>query len=222
VEELLASPGIPETLSDTVRGRLAEFPDRERAVLEAAAVMGRHFDREILPAASGQPTQVVSRALARAVDRVLVTADGARFQFRHAFTREAVLMSTLPPRLRRAAANALAAVDAAHPDLQGRWRDVAADLAARSGDRARAGLPGVQSLSRGAGQRFSGGEVRQTIVEMDAALLFITAAGQGTCLAVLAGPDADAGLIAYEIAVLVKRLGQHMVANLRSPAEFSR
>jgi DNA-binding CsgD family transcriptional regulator len=50
-----------------------------------------------------------------------------------------VLMSTLPPRLRRAAASALAAVDAAHPDLAGGWRDVAADLAARCGDRARAG-----------------------------------------------------------------------------------
>ena len=48
-------------------------------------------------------------------------------------------MATLPPRLRQAAANALAAVDAAHPDLGGGWRDVAADLAARSGDRARAG-----------------------------------------------------------------------------------
>jgi DNA-binding CsgD family transcriptional regulator len=139
VEELLASPGIPETISDTVRERLAEFGDDERAVLEAAAVMGRHFDWEILPTASGQPPEVVSRALARAVDRVLVTADGARFQFRHALTREAVLMSTLPPRLRRAAANALTAVDAAHPDLEGQWRDVAADLAARSGDRARAG-----------------------------------------------------------------------------------
>jgi DNA-binding CsgD family transcriptional regulator len=139
VEELLASPGIPETVSATVRGRLAEFPGRERAVLEAAAVMGRQFDWEILPAASGQPTEVVSRALARAVDRVLVTADGAGFQFRHALTREAVLMSTLPPRLRQAAADALAAIDAAHPDLEGEWRDVAADLAARSGDQVRAG-----------------------------------------------------------------------------------
>jgi predicted regulator of Ras-like GTPase activity (Roadblock/LC7/MglB family) len=34
---------------------------------------------------------------------------------------------------------------------------------------------GMQSLARGAGQRFAGGEVRQTIIEMDAALLFITA-----------------------------------------------
>jgi predicted regulator of Ras-like GTPase activity (Roadblock/LC7/MglB family) len=77
---------------------------------------------------------------------------------------------------------------------------------------------GMQSLARGAGQRFSGGEVRQTIIEMDAALLFITAAGQGTCLAVLADVDADAGLIAYEMAVLVKRVGQHMIANPRFPA----
>jgi predicted regulator of Ras-like GTPase activity (Roadblock/LC7/MglB family) len=76
---------------------------------------------------------------------------------------------------------------------------------------------GVQSLARGAGQRFQGGEIRQTIIEMDAALLFIAAAGQGACLAVLADADADAGLIAYEMIVLVKRLGQHMVANPRSP-----
>jgi DNA-binding CsgD family transcriptional regulator/tetratricopeptide (TPR) repeat protein len=139
VEELLASPGIPESISETVRGRLAGFPDRERAVLEAAAVLGHRFDWEILPAATGQAPGVVSRALARAVDRVLVTADGTAFQFRHALIREAVLMSTLPPRLRQAATNALAAIDAARPDLAGGWRDVAADVAARSGDRARAG-----------------------------------------------------------------------------------
>ena len=158
VEELLASPGVPESISETVRGRLAGFPDGERAVLEAAAVLGHRFDWEILPAASGQKPEVVSRALARAVERVLVTADGTGFQFRHALTREAVLMSTLPPRLRRAAVNALAAVDAAHPDLEGGWREVAADLAARSGDRARAGPapPGLRPLfagGRGAGDR---------------------------------------------------------------------
>jgi predicted regulator of Ras-like GTPase activity (Roadblock/LC7/MglB family) len=77
---------------------------------------------------------------------------------------------------------------------------------------------GVQSLARGAGQRFAGGEVRQIIIEMDAALLFITATVGGTCLAVLADPEADAGLIAYEMAMLIKRVGQHMVANPRFPA----
>ncbi|MFG1999029.1 roadblock/LC7 domain-containing protein [Spirillospora sp. NPDC048911] len=74
---------------------------------------------------------------------------------------------------------------------------------------------GVQSLARGAGRHFNGGNVRQTIIEMDAVLLFVTAAGDGTCLAVLSEADADAGLIAYEMAVLVKRVGQHLQAHPR-------
>lgn len=75
---------------------------------------------------------------------------------------------------------------------------------------------GVQSLARGAGRHFNGGNVRQTIIEMDAVLLFVTAAGDGTCLAVLASAGADAGLVAYEMAVLVKRVGRHLQANPRS------
>jgi hypothetical protein len=38
---------------------------------------------------------------------------------------------------------------------------------------------------------------------------------------VLADVDADAGLIAYEMAVLVKRVGQHMIANPRFPANHT-
>lgn len=76
---------------------------------------------------------------------------------------------------------------------------------------------GAQSLGRSAGQKFGCGEVRQTIIEMEAALLFITPALRGTCLALLAAPGADAGQIAYEMAVLVKRVGQHIIANPRFP-----
>ena len=46
---------------------------------------------------------------------------------------------------------------------------------------------GFQSLARGAGRHFGGGEVRQTIIEMSSGFLFVTAAGHGTCLAVLTG-----------------------------------
>ena len=74
---------------------------------------------------------------------------------------------------------------------------------------------GFQSLARGAGQHFGGGAVRQTVVEMDAAFLFVTAAGEGSCLAVLSPASADAGLVAYEMAVLVKRVGQHLSVNPR-------
>jgi predicted regulator of Ras-like GTPase activity (Roadblock/LC7/MglB family) len=74
---------------------------------------------------------------------------------------------------------------------------------------------GMQSLARGASQQLSGGEIRQTIIEMDQALLFIAAAGSGTCLAVVVDVEADAGLIAYEMTVLVSRVGNHMAANPR-------
>jgi predicted regulator of Ras-like GTPase activity (Roadblock/LC7/MglB family) len=74
---------------------------------------------------------------------------------------------------------------------------------------------GMQSLARGASQQLSGGEIRQVVIEMDQVLLFIAAAGSGTCLAVVADVEADAGLIAYEMIVLVKRVGKHMVANPR-------
>jgi predicted regulator of Ras-like GTPase activity (Roadblock/LC7/MglB family) len=74
---------------------------------------------------------------------------------------------------------------------------------------------GFQSLARGVGQQFGGGSVRQTIVEMDNAFLFVTAAGAGSCLAVLSPARADVGLIAYEMALLVKRVGTHLSVNPR-------
>ena len=92
------------------------------------------------------------------------------------------------------------------------------DLGREDAEHLSALASGVQSLARGAGRHFAGGNVRQTIIEMDHLLLFVTAAGDGTCLAVLADVDADAGLVAYEMTVLVKRVGQHMQANPRFEA----
>jgi predicted regulator of Ras-like GTPase activity (Roadblock/LC7/MglB family) len=77
---------------------------------------------------------------------------------------------------------------------------------------------GVHSLAAGAGQHFGVGAVRQTIIELEQALLFVTTAGHGTCLAVLCPADADAGLIAYEMALLVKRAGPHLESRPRFPA----
>jgi predicted regulator of Ras-like GTPase activity (Roadblock/LC7/MglB family) len=71
---------------------------------------------------------------------------------------------------------------------------------------------GFQSLAKGASRQFRAGPVRQTVVEMESAFLFVTAAGLGACLAVLAASDADLGLIAYEMAMLVTRVGEFMSA----------
>jgi uncharacterized protein len=77
---------------------------------------------------------------------------------------------------------------------------------------------GFQSLAKGASRHFRAGPVRQTVVEMESAFLFVTAAGQGACLAVLAASEADLGLIAYEMAMLVTRVGQNMTAPERPAA----
>ncbi|MFJ6540357.1 roadblock/LC7 domain-containing protein [Streptomyces sp. NPDC091385] len=69
---------------------------------------------------------------------------------------------------------------------------------------------GFNSLAKGAGRHFGAGGVRQTMVEMDDAFLFVAAAGDGSCLAVLTAVTADIGLVAYEMARLVKRVGEHL------------
>ena len=77
---------------------------------------------------------------------------------------------------------------------------------------------GFQSLARGASRHFGGGGVRQTIIEMEAGFLLVSAAGSGTCLAVIAGPGADLGVVAYEMAILVRRTGEHIRVNTRASA----
>jgi predicted regulator of Ras-like GTPase activity (Roadblock/LC7/MglB family) len=75
---------------------------------------------------------------------------------------------------------------------------------------------GLQSLARGAGRHFRGGGVRQVLIEMDNTFLIVVAAGTGTCLAVLASADADLGLLAYELNLMVKRVGAYLTAHPRS------
>ena len=154
VEEVLASPGVPDSFAEMVRARLAGFSPDERRVLEAAALLGRSFDWQLLAAVSGTEAAVVSASLERAVMSQLLTADGEVFHFRHALTREAVAVGLLPPARRSLAGAALAAAEAAHPGLDGPWRDIAADLAAQSGDTERAGVllarSGEEALDRGA------------------------------------------------------------------------
>jgi uncharacterized protein len=76
---------------------------------------------------------------------------------------------------------------------------------------------GFASLARSAGRHFGGGPVRQTIIEMESAFLFVTAAGTGACLAVLSSADSDIGQVAYEMAMLVERIGHNLSSPPRHP-----
>src|SRR5919198_4924458 len=90
--------------------------------------------------------------------------------------------------------------------LVGKSRELSKD----DSDQLSAMASAFQSLAKGTGRHFGGGRVRQTIVEMERAFLFVTAAGRGACLAVLAEESADVGLIAYEMNLLVKQVGVYL------------
>jgi DNA-binding CsgD family transcriptional regulator len=154
VEEVLASPGVPASFRDTVRGRLSALNGAERLVLGAAAVLGRHFDWRLLGRVTGKPPDLVASALERGVEQLLLSVHDGEFRFRHALTREAAVAEVLPPRRTVLAGRALTALEDAHPGLPGHHRDVGADLALQAGDLERAGsllcASGRESLRRGA------------------------------------------------------------------------
>lgn len=84
-----------------------------------------------------------------------------------------------------------------------------------SGEHLAAMAAGLSSLARSASRHFQAGQVRQTVVEMDDAYFFVTTAGHGACLAVLTAADADIGLVAYEMAMLVARVGEELSTDVR-------
>ncbi|WP_327070147.1 roadblock/LC7 domain-containing protein [Kitasatospora sp. NBC_01250] len=75
---------------------------------------------------------------------------------------------------------------------------------------------GQQSLARGVGTLFGGGGVRQVIVELAELWLFITAAGQGTHLAVIASQEVDAEVMSLAMHTLVQQVGQKLSTPIRS------
>lgn len=93
---------------------------------------------------------------------------------------------------------------------------VSEELTREDGEHLAAVASGFHSLAKGVGRHFDAGAVRQTVVELDDAFLFVTAAGDGSCLAVLSDADADVGQVAYEMTLLVKRVGAHLAATPRT------
>jgi len=90
-----------------------------------------------------------------------------------------------------------------------------AGLSREDAEHLSAAAAGFQSLAKGVGRHFGCGPARQIIIEMESEFLFVTAAGEGSCLAVLASSSADVGMVAYEMAILVKRVGEHLSVNPR-------
>lgn len=150
-------PAVPRTFLATVVERVGALGPTGRAVLGAAAVLGRRFDWTILPAMTETNERDVLAVLGRAAAVQLLVCEQrgpGSFRFRHALTREAILGQLVPAERAFLAGRALSAVERAHPELEGEWCELAAQLADQAGDRARAAAlllqAGRRSLARGA------------------------------------------------------------------------
>jgi uncharacterized protein len=75
---------------------------------------------------------------------------------------------------------------------------------------------GLASLTQGAARCINGGRVKQLVVEMDRGLLLVMSISDGSCLAVLAASGCDVGVVAYQMAVLVTRVGDVLTPTLRA------
>ncbi|MEV2225347.1 roadblock/LC7 domain-containing protein [Nocardia vinacea] len=75
----------------------------------------------------------------------------------------------------------------------------------------------LYGLARSAGARFDGGGVRQAVIELDRAVLFVTSAGDNACLALQAAESANLGMVAYEMNVTVQRIGTYLSTPARLP-----
>jgi predicted regulator of Ras-like GTPase activity (Roadblock/LC7/MglB family) len=75
---------------------------------------------------------------------------------------------------------------------------------------------GLVSLTVGAANCFEGGNVSQTVVEMDTGFLLVMAISDGSSLAVLASRACDIGQVGYEMALLVERVGAVLTPALRT------
>lgn len=142
------TPAVPATLRQSIEQRLAALDGDARRVVGAAALLGRHFDWELLPGIAEVDARAAADALRAAVAEQLIESDGDGFVFRHALTREAVLAALLPPERRQLASRAWPVVERANPGLPGPTCELAAELAEAAGDRTAAAERLLESARR--------------------------------------------------------------------------
>lgn len=81
------------------------------------------------------------------------------------------------------------------------------DCTGLSAASAAADQPWSHTDFQSAAQLFDGGQVLQSVVEMQNGYLLLMQVGDGSALAALAATGCDIGQIGYEMAILVERVG---------------
>jgi DNA-binding CsgD family transcriptional regulator len=181
-----SSPPIPVTVRGAVARRLGMLAATERAVLGAAALLGRRFDVHLIGPIAQVGQDGVMGALRHGADLQLLVLEAGDVRFRHALTRDAVLDQMLRPERAALARTALTVIRTAHPDLPAEWCELAAVLQEEAGEPAAAAamllVAGRREHARGALrtaadmlERARGLAAPPTVTEIDRALLRVLA-----------------------------------------------
>jgi predicted regulator of Ras-like GTPase activity (Roadblock/LC7/MglB family) len=81
-------------------------------------------------------------------------------------------------------------------------------------DRLAAVITGMRALAQGAGRELDRGDLLQVLVEYAEGYLFVSAISDGSTMGVVAARDCDLGLVGYETARLVERVGGQLTPEL--------
>ena len=91
---------------------------------------------------------------------------------------------------------------------------LSSQLERASADKMAAIITGMRALAHGAANELTKGQVRQVLVEMQSAYLFISAISGGSTIGVVTTRDCDLGLVGFEITLLVERVGAQLSPTL--------
>jgi predicted regulator of Ras-like GTPase activity (Roadblock/LC7/MglB family) len=87
-------------------------------------------------------------------------------------------------------------------------------LSAAEADKLAAMISGMTSLALSASRLLDKGALRQVIIELGGGFLLVSAIRDGSCLGVVTAAGSDLGLVGYESAMLVHRVGALLTPDL--------
>jgi class 3 adenylate cyclase/tetratricopeptide (TPR) repeat protein len=153
---------VPETVQAVLAARIDRLPEREKRMLQTAAVIGRGFEEATLEAVADLPGSEVAAALA-ALQAAEFVRQGAlypraEYAFRHALTHQVAYESQLGERRARGHAAVARAIEAASPErhdeqaalLARHWEEAGESLEAARWHRRAAQWIGASDLAEAA------------------------------------------------------------------------
>jgi class 3 adenylate cyclase/tetratricopeptide (TPR) repeat protein len=141
---------VPDTVTSLLAARIDRLAEREKRVLQSAAVIGKRFSEPILQAVAELPAPELAEALAGLKGAEFVYEESlypvAEYAFKHPLTQEVALHSQLRERRRRVHAGVARAIEAAYGDRL----DEASGLLAHHWEEASEPLPAARWHRRAA------------------------------------------------------------------------